>query len=376
MPVERAALEPVSLDVLERAGLVAVAADSVAPAARAVVLDGLLIFGDAARVVDDGGLEAVTVLSGSTELTASLTVRRRMASALDLGCGSGAQALLAAGHCDRVTGVDLNERALRFARLNAELNGVDSIRFLHGSWFEPLDAGEQFDLIVANLPFVPAPSVRSLYRDSPLPAEELIPALVEQCLDRLTEDGVAHLTIAWTRAESESALAFPTELLRGRPCDSLLFRHGGVPAQRYVAGLAPTAPADTTLVEAYLEHYERRGIDVIETAHLVLRRRHAPRNWRRTVRLLRMPAGRCGDHVDRIIRAQDWLQQASDDDVRQSAFTAAPHEVVTGDDGRAVMRGVPDIGFSGALPGDTRNLVGLGFLVPVSPGVARSDGDR
>jgi Methylase of polypeptide chain release factors len=46
---------------------------------------------------------------------ASLTVRRDVASALDVGTGCGVQALLAAKHAERVVATDINERALAFA---------------------------------------------------------------------------------------------------------------------------------------------------------------------------------------------------------------------------------------------------------------------
>ena len=57
-------------------------------------------------------------------LLSRLTVRQAAGRVLDLGCGGGVQALLAARHAESVVGVDLNPRALAFARFNARLNGV------------------------------------------------------------------------------------------------------------------------------------------------------------------------------------------------------------------------------------------------------------
>ncbi|MFZ2146901.1 MAG: hypothetical protein WAV28_06750, partial [Sedimentisphaerales bacterium] len=57
---------------------------------------------------------------GAASLTlASLTVRRRVKTALDIGTGAGIQAFLAIGHADHVIGTDTNPRALNFARFNA-----------------------------------------------------------------------------------------------------------------------------------------------------------------------------------------------------------------------------------------------------------------
>jgi release factor glutamine methyltransferase len=79
------------------------------------------------------------------------------ARVLDLCTGSGLLALTAALRGVRdVTAVDVSRRALLTVRLNARLNGV-AIRTLRGSLFEPV-AGEQFDAIVSNPPYVPAAS--------------------------------------------------------------------------------------------------------------------------------------------------------------------------------------------------------------------------
>ena len=60
------------------------------------------------------------------------------AAALDLGTGSGVQAFLAARHSGHVVGLDLNPRALRLARLNAALNGVENVDWRQGDLFEPV----------------------------------------------------------------------------------------------------------------------------------------------------------------------------------------------------------------------------------------------
>jgi len=74
---------------------------------------------------------------------------------LDLCTGSGALAIsAAAGGARAVTAVDASRRAVLAARLNARLNGA-RVRVLRGDLFERL-AGERFDLVVANPPYVPS----------------------------------------------------------------------------------------------------------------------------------------------------------------------------------------------------------------------------
>src|SRR5581483_8369941 len=80
---------------------------------------------------------------------ASLTPRRRVARALDVGTGNGAQALLAARHSGHVVATNVTERALAFTRTNAALNGIENVETRAGSLFEPV-AGETFDLITCN----------------------------------------------------------------------------------------------------------------------------------------------------------------------------------------------------------------------------------
>lgn len=76
---------------------------------------------------------------------------------LDLGTGSGALAIAAAqAGSASVTAVDLSLRSLMATKLNSWLHGV-SVRVARGDLFEPV-AGRQFDLVVANPPYVPSES--------------------------------------------------------------------------------------------------------------------------------------------------------------------------------------------------------------------------
>jgi release factor glutamine methyltransferase len=82
----------------------------------------------------------------------------RRASVLDLCTGTGALALVAAQAGAEATAVDISRRAVANVRLNALLNGV-RVRPLRGDLFAPV-AGRQFDVIVTNPPYVPAPDER------------------------------------------------------------------------------------------------------------------------------------------------------------------------------------------------------------------------
>ena len=85
-------------------------------------------------------------------------------SVLDLCTGSGVQGIYALKHyADSAVLVDVNPRAIRFARFNAMLNGVASkASIVRGDMFDALQklpGGEsmRFDVILSNPPFIPSP---------------------------------------------------------------------------------------------------------------------------------------------------------------------------------------------------------------------------
>jgi HemK-related putative methylase len=73
---------------------------------------------------------------------------------LDMGTGSGVCAVFAAAHSRHVVAVDINAAAVSCARINALLNNCEHrIDVRHGDLFAPV-AGERFDLILFNPPFL------------------------------------------------------------------------------------------------------------------------------------------------------------------------------------------------------------------------------
>lgn len=78
-------------------------------------------------------------------------------SILDVGTGSGSIGLFLARNflSADITGLDISHKALKVARRNAILNHVKNIRLLHSNLLGALSHGESFDIIVANLPYLP-----------------------------------------------------------------------------------------------------------------------------------------------------------------------------------------------------------------------------
>lgn len=96
-----------------------------------------------------------------TELLVEMALKtlpqQQRARVLDLGTGTGAIALaIAHARADmEVVAVDASPAALQVAQENAQQLGADNVRLLHSDWFSAL-AGQRFDLIVSNPPYIAA----------------------------------------------------------------------------------------------------------------------------------------------------------------------------------------------------------------------------
>lgn len=119
-------------------------------------------------------------VGGASTTLAGLTVRTPVGAALDLGTGSGIQALHASRHATRVTATDVNPRALHITALTLALSGAPAADLREGSLFEPVPEEETYDLIVSNPPFVISPDARLTYRDGGMAGDDLCRTLVQQ----------------------------------------------------------------------------------------------------------------------------------------------------------------------------------------------------
>ncbi|HCB59885.1 MAG TPA: SAM-dependent methyltransferase [Arthrobacter bacterium] len=141
------------------------------------------------------------------------TVRRHVARALDLGTGCGIQSFHLLHHAEHVTATDISARALAFTRFNLLLNAralhldperlEDRVSLRLGSLLEPV-AGEEFELVVSNPPFVITPrtlgehaSGQFTYRDGGLPGDEIVSSLVAALPGVLAPGGTAQLLGNW-----------------------------------------------------------------------------------------------------------------------------------------------------------------------------------
>ncbi|WP_442817069.1 DUF7059 domain-containing protein [Streptomyces sp. NBC_01334] len=155
---------------------------------------------------EGGQADTAVVLGvgGASTTLAGITVRTPVSAALDLGTGSGIQALHAAQHATRVTATDLNPRALHITALTLALSGAPAADLREGSLFEPLRDDETYDLIVSNPPFVISPGARLTYRDGGMGGDDLCRSLVQGAGERLSEGGFAQFLANWQHVEGEN----------------------------------------------------------------------------------------------------------------------------------------------------------------------------
>ena len=216
---------------------------------------------------------------------AALTPRKPVETALDLGVGCGIQTLYLLRHVRQVVATDISTRALKFTAFNVALAGVDSARvqLRQGNLLEPV-AGQRFDLIVSNPPFViTPPSVRQAglplmeYRDAGGP---ILPALVRGLEDHLNPDGVAVMLGNWEHREGTSWRTSVNQWI-GKSLDAWIIQREVQDPVEYAAmwlrdgGLTPerSGVAFENALAAWQEDFDSRQVSGVGMGYLVF---HAP----------------------------------------------------------------------------------------------------
>ncbi|MFJ3667590.1 methyltransferase [Streptomyces sp. NPDC090106] len=230
-----------------------------------------------------GSREECVVLGvgGASTTLAGITVRTPVAAALDLGTGSGIQALHAAQHATRVTATDLNPRALHITALTLALSGAPAADLAQGSLFEPVPRGTSYDLIVSNPPFVISPAARLTYRDGGMGGDDLCRSLVQGAGEWLNEGGFAQFLANWQHVEGEDW----QDRLRSwvpRGCDAWIVQREVQDVTQYAelwlrdAGDHRGGRAEyQALYDAWLDEFEARKVRAVGFGWITLRRTDA-----------------------------------------------------------------------------------------------------
>lgn len=257
-----------------------------------------------------------------------VTARRHVATALDLGTGCGIQTFHLLHHAEHVTATDISARALAFTRFNLLLNAGElhldpgalesrvSLRL--GSMLDPV-AGEEFELVVSNPPFVITP--RSLgeaaadqftYRDGGLPGDEIVASLVRALPGILTPGGTAQLLGNWEIPAGADWAERP-QSWAGPDTDVWLIQREQVSPEQYAETWLQDASTarDRALYQqsyaAYLDDFAARNVEGIGFGMIWLRRpvgRPVLRRFEEIAYPIEQPVG---PHLGAAVERVDWL---------------------------------------------------------------------
>ncbi len=113
---------------------------------------------------------------------------------LDMGTGSGIQAIVAAKIAKRVVAIDINPEAVKFARRNVKLNGLEErVTVLEGDLFKPLRHGEKFNIIIFTPPYMEGLPKTNLDLALYDPNKSLIMRFFSKAREYLKKDGYVQM---------------------------------------------------------------------------------------------------------------------------------------------------------------------------------------
>lgn len=338
---------------------------------------------------------------GHASLTlAGITDRAPRERALDLGTGGGIQAAGLAAHCAEIVATDLSGRALKFAAFNAALNGFDSARpeegpdlgfdsacgstqptksagegweLRQGSMLEPV-AGERFDLIVSNPPFVITPAAaidaglaRYEYRDGGQSGDRLFLDLLSGLAAHLAPGGSAQLLGNWEHREGEgferlgeAAVGLDLWVIERERLDpaeyvEMWLRDGGM----------PEGESRERAYAAWLADFRARGVTAVGFGYVLARPQSGAAPIRRFERVDGPAAMPIGDHLAACFDALQRDGEIADLHLRVAAdvtierhympFAEEPTAIVArqgGGFGRTLLLSTALAGFFSAADGE------------------------
>jgi methylase of polypeptide subunit release factors len=341
-------LSGLDIEGLEAIGLLSRRNGKIRSVARLAPYHDLLLASDFGPE-NDRKLSTDHVLGvGAASVTlANLTVRRKVKTALDLGCGSGIQSFLAARHAEQVIGTDISRRALNFAEFNTRLNDISGIEWRQGGLYEPV-AGQQFDLLVSNPPFVISPESRFTFRDAGMPGDAISEQVIRGAGQRLNEGGFACILFNWHHRDDTDWDARPRTWVSNTGCDAWMLCFKSADPLTYAAdwlgsSLGQNSPDYGRRLDEWMAYYEKMHIGRISAGAIIMRSRPGSSNW---FRAHVMDRGRCtgpaADQIERIFAAEDMLEALDDRQLLQQrlAFDGKhrlEHQLVV-EDGRWVIR--------------------------------------
>jgi methylase of polypeptide subunit release factors len=275
-------------------------------------------------------------VGGASLTLAGLQLPTPVDRALDVGSGCGIQALRARRSARTVVATDISPRALQFTALNAALNDVAGVETRSGSLFDPV-AGQQFDRIVSNPPFVITPRAAGVpayeYRDGGMVGDALVAAVVSGVGTVLAPGGTAQLLGNWETRDGVSGLDRVLEWVAAAPIplDAWVVEREVLDPLAYAelwirdGGTVPGTEAFGRLVDAWLDDFAARGVTAVGFGYVLLRRpANGPASLARYERLAQAVPDGLGPHLAASLEAHDALAGLDDAGLLASVLQVAP----------------------------------------------------
>jgi methylase of polypeptide subunit release factors len=283
-------------------------------------------------------------VGGASTTLARWTPRRPARRAADIGTGCGIQAFHLATHSADVVATDVSARSVAMAAFNAGLNAAvrggpfDGRRLdlRRGSLLDPL-AGERFDLVVSNPPYVITPrsggAPAYTYRDGGLAGDDVVRRLVEDVGPLLEPGGTAQLLGNWEHRRGEPWAERVGAWLEASGLHGWVVQRELQDPAEYAetwardAGHQPGSAAYTAMYAAWLDDFARRGVEAVGFGVVTLRRPlldgGAVTRVRRVEEHTGSLDGAMGDVVAAVMDAEVWLLSADDADLLAGRWRVA-----------------------------------------------------
>ncbi|MBZ8177935.1 methyltransferase [Corynebacterium sp. 3HC-13] len=256
---------------------------------------------------------------------------------LDLGCGSGIQALGQWSCAQEIIATDIHAPALRyaeatFASAQALHPRSKEVQLRLGPWFEPVQ-GETFDRIVANPPFVVGPpDIGHVYRDSGLDLDGATQLVITQSCQHLAPGGQAFLLGAWVHQEKLPWQHRVSAWLPDHGFNAWVIQRDNVDPELYVGtwlkdeGLDPRSSLAQSRSAQWLQHFSQAGVNSIGFGIIAIERLadHHPSEVvaEEIPQPLRDPLG---PEIAEYFTRTTWLREHSSEELRHSLFQVRPN---------------------------------------------------
>ncbi len=322
---------PEDLQTWTDAGLLARAEERVLPLVQITPYRKLFVVSDREWTAEAlPRPDAVSGLTSSSRRMADFTIRCGSDCTLDLGTGTGVQAMLAAKHSKQVVATDINPRALEFARFNAALNGIDNIEFIEGDMFAAVE-GRTFDLILSNMAISVSPASGCAYVDNPMDGDESLKHFIQTAPSYLNEGGYAQIVGNWVQLNGESWTSRLSDRLKRAGYDASVVRSQSFSPAEYAREWLDgddTSEAEQRLGD-WMSDCEEQGIESIDSGLITMRRSNRHPNWLRIDAKVPEIFPDAGAHVARCFWLQDFLGGVPDHELLNEVLYLSPSVELT-----------------------------------------------